>query len=738
MNDDLQPLVPERDSQNAMLVEAPPPDRFWTATLLHILFRGWATALRRRWWVLLLSFLFIGGPAILYAVMKPPTFRSEAIMWLTTKLNLPGQQGGFSEELSSYTGTQAELLKSRAIQLRAFQKVRSAFPEIAALVTNAEPERLPFDLAVKTSPKGSVLRLEAKGPSAEATRAFLDTVMDEYLALKKGSRQQTSVGAVAGITDQIKEVEKQIQQQQAALTAFGMSNNISYLTEHGLSAGSHLAKLVELLSDLQTEHRLLELLTPEQFKDLAKGTQNSISDSTLPGEKASRAMAVNANWAADTAFYQALQQIEVLKAKRDEFAQALRPTHSKMGKLNQQIVGLDQLLKTLKDEGGQQALAQMANRKKLLELQIQNLETQYHDWETNASEASLKLAACDRMKQDLQRSQALYDRLLGLLQTVDLNKNIDQDPLSPLAPASLARPTFLARLAIAATGLFLAFAVGAGLLVLLEALDDRFTSVTELSYHLPEQVIGQIPESRLIRRSGKRLLLRHPEEQHAFTESFRHLRSSLFLMFEEAARPRIILVTSAVPKEGKSTVAANLASSLAASGSRVLLIDADLRRSALHQIFGVSLKPGLHEVLNHAVPVADAIVPVQLKFASASRVPASFSLFILPAGMPGPGSSELFLRHQMNGLLHDLVAQYSYIIIDSPPLLATNDVISLASMADGVFMVVRASYTSSLIVREALERMHRCKVKVLGIVYNRAAPSTDYYYRYSREYHTAS
>ena len=243
-----------------MLVPAPPPDRFATAAMMHAQMYRCTTALRRRWWVLLLSFLFIGGPAIFYAVSKPPTFRSQAMMWLTSKLRLPGGEGLFSEELSSFMGTQAELIKSRAIQLRAFQKVRSAFPEVAASATNAQPDRLPFALTVKTSQKNSVLELEAKGPSPEATRAFLDAVMDEYLALKKGSRQQTSVGALAGITDQIKEAERQIQQQQEALTAFGMSNNISYLTEHGLSAGSHLARLVELLSDLQTEHRLLELL----------------------------------------------------------------------------------------------------------------------------------------------------------------------------------------------------------------------------------------------------------------------------------------------------------------------------------------------------------------------------------------------------------------------------------------------------------------------------------------------
>src|ERR1039458_2321467 len=224
MNDELQPLVPERDDQNAMLVEAPPPDRFWTATLLHLQLHRCATALRRRWWVVALCLLFIGGPAVVYAFLKPPTFRSEAIMWLTSRLSLPGGAGFLSEEMSSYMGTQAELIKSPAIQQRAFQKVRAAFPQVALLVTNPQPEILPFALTITSSPKNSVLNLEARGRFPQATRAFLDAVIEEYLELKKGSYQRSSVGALAGITEKIKEAEKQTKAQQKQLTSFEMSN----------------------------------------------------------------------------------------------------------------------------------------------------------------------------------------------------------------------------------------------------------------------------------------------------------------------------------------------------------------------------------------------------------------------------------------------------------------------------------------------------------------------------------
>ena len=687
-----------------------------------------------------LCLLFIGGPSVIYVIIKPPNFRSQAIMWLTSRLNLPGGAGFLSEEMSSYLSTQSELMKSPVIQQRAFLKVCAMFPEVALLVTNPQPEHVPFDLVVKSSPRNSLLNLEVTGRSAQATRAFLDAVIAEYLELKKGSHQQTSVGALTGITEQINEVEKQTKAQQEQLTAFEVSNNISYLNEHALSAGSHLSKLVELLSDLRTEHRLLELITPDQFLEASSQQRNALSATTLPAERTPR-IAEAPMQASDTAYYQALQQVELLKATRDEFARVLRPTHSKMVKLNQQISGLEQLLKTIKAEGGQRALAQMSNRKQAIELQMQSLESQYRDWETNSVEASGKLAAHDRLKENLVRSQALYDRLLGLVQSVDLNKNIDQEPLSRLAPASVARP--IRDLKLAAMGLFLAFVAGFGLVALLETMDDRFISVNELRYHLPEEVIGQIPETRLSLSNGVSGLSRRPEEQHAFAESFRSLRSSLFFMFDESARPRVILLTSSVPKEGKSTVTAHLAASLSATGAKVLLVDADLRRSTLHKIFGISLKPGLREVLTEGLPVASAIVPVSLPLAIATEsgrtgAAAPANLFLLPGGEAGTGIAEVLLRSQVQDLLRDLATQYDYVIIDSPPMLATDDAVSLASKADGVFVVVRAAYTHSRMIREALDRLHKRHVKVLGLIYNRAAPSSDYYYRYSRDYHTSA
>lgn len=729
MTHELKPAAFNPVSQAKFLPSAPPPDRFSSAATLRSQLHRGTTALRKRWWIFLLTFLLVGGPAVYYAATKPATFSSEATMWLATKPNLPNV-GYYPEDLTRYIATQAQLIKSPIIQFRAFEKVRALFPALVGVKTNAasvnlpsDPAHLPFNLTVRTLPNTSVVELQAVGPAHEATQAFLDAVMNEYLAFQNDSRKRTSSGALSRITDQIVDVQKQIQQQENQLTLFQVSNNISYLNEHGLSAGSHLSKLDEILSNVQTEYRLLELLTPEQVSDLSAGNQNTLSETVLPGETAARAVAA-AMQPSDTAYYQALQQLQLLKAMRDDFARVLRPTHSKMIKLNQEIAGLEQLLKTLQDDGEQRALAQMTNRKKALRLQIESLENEYRTWETNATAASQKLAEYDRINQDLQRSQALYDRLLGLLQTVDLNNGLDQELLVPMAPASPARPT-LAKTGTMAAGLLLAFLVAVGVFLALEFLDDRFTSVSELSLLIPAEVVGQIPKTRLLPPNGVRRLIA-ADAQPAFAESFRSLRSFLLFMSPgQNSQPKVILVTSAIPKEGKTTVASNLARTLAMSGSRVLLVDADVRRGSVHQIFDVRLKPGLLEVLSHEVPAAQAIVAT-----------AQPGLFVLPAGESENNNSDTFLRSGVDKLLHDLAAQFSYIVIDSAPVLATDDAACLGPNTDGVFMVVRASYTSARATREALDRLRKRKVNVLGMVYNCASPSSDYYSQYSRDYYT--
>jgi capsular exopolysaccharide synthesis family protein len=714
----LEPEIPPSGglSRRSGWAPAPSSDRLGQASLLRFQLQRGISAWRRHWWVLLASLLVFGGPGIFYSAITPRTFRSQAVLWMGERLDLP--EGRMrSEELSSYLGTQVELLKSALIKTRAIAKVSRQFPAAPA-------QEVVFDLGVRSALKSSTIEVTATGVSPRPTSAFVDAVIQEYLDYKSEFRKKTSLSALSTITGQIKDLERQISDKENVLSAFETSNNISVLTESGTSAGSHLARISGQLSDLRTEHHLLELLTPEQFKDMSQVPAGASTGISVPGQEAAQGLNSTSS-AQEAAYFQALQQLELLKARRDDFAKVLRPTHSKMIKLNQDIAGFEQTLDTFKSQGTQQAAAQMANRKKSLELQIQNLEAQYGTWQTNAIEASRLLDQHERMKQELERYRGLYNHLLGLVQTVDLTKGLDQEALSPLAPASIAKPT-LTKYKMGVAGVFAGVVVGLGLLWLLSLADDRFASAAELSLHLPAEVVGQVPEEGLVRnhRNGTGQQL---QNSPAFVESFRNLRSHLLCMAGLADGPKIIMVTSAIPKEGKTTVTANLGTALALTGEPVLLVDADLRRSSLHRIFKLSARPGLSEVVGKAFPASKTIVPTTRP-----------NLFLLPAGDGEDVGSEMFLTSKFDQLLQELSARFKYILIDTAPVLATDDAGTLGSRAQGALLIVRAGYTPARMIREALERLRARKVTLLGLIYNRAAPSSDYYSRYTRDYYAGT
>jgi capsular exopolysaccharide synthesis family protein len=196
-------------------------------------------------------------------------------------------------------------------------------------------------------------------------------------------------------------------------------------------------------------------------------------------------------------------------------------------------------------------------------------------------------------------------------------------------------------------------------------------------------------------------------------------------MAEAGARPKILLVTSSVPNEGKSLTAANLAITMASTGSRVLLVDADSRKGALHARFEVPPVPGLSEVLGQGFKWAEAVQPTKYP-----------NLFLLPQGSFAPHASELFVSEVTKRFLQDAATKYDYVILDSVPVMAADDVTSLAPHVDGVLFLIRAEFTSARVARAALYALYQRQARVLGLIFNSARPSfEDYYYYQYKDYY---
>src|SRR5438132_7221960 len=356
---------------------------------------------------------------------------------------------------------------------------------------------------------------------------------------------------------------------------------------------------------------------------------------------------------------------------------------------------------------------------------MENLQANVKEWEAKALDLSQRLAQLQRIKGKAQRLRTLYDRLTNNLKAVNVSQSVDRgDQISIMemasAPVSV-RPGLLKSLLI---GLGIGALAGIGILLLLDRIDDRMASFGEFQHHFSENVLGQIPKEKT---KGRVTLLQPDDARHVFAESYRNIRSSIFFMPYEGPRPKTLLVTSAVPSEGKSTVSANLAITMALSGARTLLIDCDLRRGAIRETFGIDSKIGFSEVLKGEVNWREVVVPTAYE-----------TLFVLPRGKTLTQPSEHLLRDSTEALLKQLYQHYDYVIIDSSPVLAADDTTSIAPKIDATIFVVRLSYTSARLTKKALELLYGRQVNIPGVILNFVDTSLPeyYYYQYSEYYST--
>jgi capsular exopolysaccharide synthesis family protein len=236
-------------------------------------------------------------------------------------------------------------------------------------------------------------------------------------------------------------------------------------------------------------------------------------------------------------------------------------------------------------------------------------------------------------------------------------------------------------------------------------------------------VLATIP-----REKGDKVVLLSPDDtRHAFAEAFRALRSSLLFIETAGKPPTAFLVTSAVPNEGKTTVASNLALAMAFSGANVLLVDADLRRGVMENAFGVERGAGLTDVLSGDIPWREAVAPTAVK-----------GLNLLQRGTKRGHPGELFLGPHTDKFLADIYRSYDYVIFDSCPVMAADDTASLAPKIDATLLVFRFGFSSARASAKTLAQLRVRRANVLGVICNDLGEAVqEYYYHRYPEYYAA-
>ncbi len=282
-------------------------------------------------------------------------------------------------------------------------------------------------------------------------------------------------------------------------------------------------------------------------------------------------------------------------------------------------------------------------------------------------------------------------------------------------PRSPARPNPRNNLLFAFFG---GLTLALGLAFAFEYLDNRIKSPDDVGRHLGLAFLGMVPA--LFDKSILKPLVSHGVPAQFF-ESFRAARSNLiFSSAEEGCRS--IVVTSTGPGEGKTVVAANLAEVLAQAGQRVLLIDGDMRKPRVHELFGRNQEPGLSNVLVGKAKASESVLKTALP-----------GLWIMPAGVYPPNPAELLGSKRFKDFLGSLTQHFDWVIIDSPPVMAVTDSSVIAHLTNGVVFVIGSEMTSRHAARRAIEQIHNARGRIVGAILNRVDIQHNPYY-YSQYY----
>lgn len=737
----------------------------------------WRSVRKRLWLVVTVTMLFT-TLTLLYMARKPDTYEAQA----RVQVDLEGagpSRGAFKNSPIvmnntlndlTYFNTQLENLSSQGLLLRV----------VKTLDLEHNPDFLSSPAQRNSSTWQNLLRVVGfgkRGNDADKSQAAKETLIPSDLAPAPG---QADIEEASRLAPYVLYLQRSLTVKQVnatrlikvsyehhdpviaakvvnALMSALVLSNLEMKTETSSSTGDFLQKrIAELQSQIRSsEEQLLHYAKDNQILSLDEH-QNTVVD-RLVGLNQQLLQAENDRKLAEAA-YHAGQAPGAAEALSNETAKEVAGNETKLSELRSRRAEL--LVENTEDwPEVKQINQQIAVIEKLMEDArrrattnvLTNLETRYK--QALAREQSLRIAFNQQRGETLTQNEAAVNyRIIqqeiatnknlldGLLQRskendVELagtgnNIHVKEYGLMPLAPVGPQR-----LMAVSLAFVF-SLAFGVFLALFLEYLDDTIRSTEDVETMLRLPTLAVIPSigvfakrrllpSALQSRNGNgdahnELLIVNTDTRSALAEAYRHLRTSILLSTPGRA-PKSLLITSSVASEGKTTTALNTAASLAQTSGRVLLVDADMRRPRLHALLGLSNARGLSTILSSLMSEAEILSIIQRHEPS--------GLYLLPSGSIPPNPAELIGSEQMRSLIKILEDAFMHVVIDSPPIASFTDGVLLASLVDGVLLVVQGGKSARSVVRRSAQLLQDVGAKIFGVVLNKVSvTSPDYYY----------
>ena len=716
--------------------------------------------LRRRKDTLILI-VFLGLLAsLLFTLPQTPIYQARGSIeiqnvnqnFLNTRNVSPTADDGASDVPGSDLQTQAQILQSDSVLEAAIAKLKlketlpleketsrfSAWRKVLGLPESQPPSReitlnlVKGNLKTSTPPNTRLVEIRYDSTDPQLAADFVNTLTAEFVQQNFESHWKTSQQTGEWLTRQMEDVRIKLEKSDDELQSYAQASGLLFTSdEKDNVAEEKLRQLQEELSKAQADrvasqsrYELVSTAAPESLPEV-------LDDATLKD-----------------------YQIKLTDLRRQlaEISSSLTPVHPAVKKVQAQVTTLELAL----DKERSNVVERIRNEFESAQRREQMLAANYASQARLMSEQAAKVTHYNILKREVDTNRQLYDSMLQNVQQAGMTSALGASNIrvvdTAVAPTRPYKPSVILNSAL---GLLAGAFFGMAFIVAQERADRSIQGPGDTAFYLDVPELGAIPSAKAglnrlpaYYQNGKALennksekgkpsqveLITSTTKPSLIADSFRATLTSILYSGENGDRPRVIVITSANPGEGKTTVASNLALALAEIGpsvlmQSVLLIDGDLRKPRLHEIFGVPNRWGLTELLEGKTPPNGCEGMVyKTGFRNLNLLPAGSSTVNVAALLHSPRAHELLKRMR---------AEFHTVIIDTPPMMHMPDARILGRFADGVVLVVRSAQTMRDAAVAANQRLAEDGTRVLGTILNQWDPrkTNQYTHGYGYKYY---
>jgi len=714
------------------------------------LLREYSRVLIKRKWVVISSVVLIFGVVAIATLRSVPVYDAVGSIAINKMdpmmFNLKDSGSGEVEYYDpTDLDTEVRILKSDLLALQVIRQLnldkqaasgaadRSASGSLELTSDGLQPDsartssalaNFKGNLQVSLVPNTRIIEIRYHSPDKNLAARVVNTLASTYVEQNFKTRFESTMQASDWLSKQLVDLQIKVETSQEKLVKYQKQHEILGIDE---KQNITTAKLDELNRELTSAES-----SRMEKESVYRLVQSGDSDSIV----AAAGVETVATGSGSTLLEKLREQEADLKIQIAQLSTQFGPAYPKLAQLNGQLREVE-----AETQGEMRKVVARVRGDYLASLQRENmLRGALEQQKQEANKLNQSAIEYSLLKRDVDSNRTLYEGLLEKLKeagvTAGLRSNNFRIVDVARVPTAPSEPDVPRNLAFA---LALGLTTGIGLAFVLEGIDNTVRTPEQAQVISALPSLGVIPlgsrssteisaRPRLALASSKEAveLVTQSRPKSQMAESYRALRTSL-LLSSSGGPPKVILITSALPQEGKTTTSINSAIVLAQKGTRVLLIDADLRRPSIHKTLGMGPKIGLSNVLTGSAKLHHAIV-------SSTILP---NLFVLPAGTPPPNPAELLASTNMRDVLEELRGQYDHIVIDSPPTLSVTDAVVLSTSADRVVLVIRSGQTTKQALRRARDILLSVNARVCGVLLNAVdlnSPDYYYYYEYQSKY----